>query len=55
MKRSILRLYVGSVNGNHDNMSRGYIKNTNEYFKEANFYLNGYKGERGCMLLVLLG
>ncbi len=36
------------VNGNHDNMSRGYIKNTNEYFKEANFYpRNGYKGEEG--------
>ena len=36
------------VNGNHDNMSRGYIKNTNQYFKEANFYpRNGYEGEEG--------
>ncbi len=36
------------VNGNHDDMSRGYIKTSNEFFKYANAYpLNGYKGEEG--------
>ncbi len=36
------------VNGNHDNMSRGYIKNTNEYFRDAAAYpMNGYEGEMG--------
>jgi hypothetical protein len=48
-KEKYFKKYMwAGVNGNHDNMSRGYIKNTNEYFKEANFYpLNGYKGEEG--------
>ena len=36
------------VNGNHDNMTRGYIRTTNEFFRDAAAYpLNGYKGEEG--------
>jgi len=36
------------VNGNHDDMARGYAKQTNEYFKYANNNpLNGYEGEEG--------
>ena len=36
------------VNGNHDNMSRGYIKTSNEFFRYANSYPNnGYRGEEG--------
>lgn len=36
------------VNGNHDNMSRGYSKLTNEYFRSVNNNPdNGYEGEEG--------
>lgn len=36
------------VNGNHDNMTRGYIRTTNEFFRDANAYpKNGYKTEEG--------
>ena len=36
------------VNGNHDDMARGYAKQTNEYFRYANNNpLNGYEGEEG--------
>lgn len=36
------------VNGNHDNMTRGYIRTTNEFFRDAAAYpLNGYEGEKG--------
>ena len=40
-------LWAG-VNGNHDDMARGYAKQTNEYFRYVNNNpLNGYKGEEG--------
>ena len=40
-------LWAG-VNGNHDNMSRKYIKTSNEFFRYANNNpLNGYAGEEG--------
>ncbi|MCL2738063.1 MAG: metallophosphoesterase family protein [Bacteroidales bacterium] len=36
------------VNGNHDDMARGYAKQTNEYFRYVNNNpLNGYEGEEG--------
>ncbi|MDR2586571.1 MAG: metallophosphoesterase family protein [Prevotellaceae bacterium] len=36
------------VNGNHDDMARGYAKQTNEYFRYVNSYpQNGYEGEEG--------
>lgn len=36
------------VNGNHDNMTRGYKRTTNEFFRDAAAYPgNGYKGEEG--------
>lgn len=36
------------VNGNHDNMTRGYHRTTNEFFRDAAAYpLNGYPGEEG--------
>ncbi len=40
-------LWAG-VNGNHDNMSRGYALTTNEFFRNVNNNpLNGYDGEMG--------
>ncbi len=40
-------LWAG-VNGNHDNMSRGYAHTTNEFFRNVNNNpLNGYEGETG--------
>jgi hypothetical protein len=40
-------LWAG-VNGNHDDMARGYAKQTNDYFRYANNNpLNGYEGEEG--------
>lgn len=36
------------VNGNHDNMTRGYHRTTNEFFRDAAAYpRNGYPGEEG--------
>lgn len=36
------------VNGNHDNMTRGYDRTTNEFFRDAAAYpMNGYEGETG--------
>ena len=36
------------VNGNHDNMTRGYDRTTNEFFRDAAAYpMNGYEGEMG--------
>lgn len=36
------------VNGNHDNMTRGYDRTTNEFFRDAAAYPhNGYEGEMG--------
>lgn len=36
------------VNGNHDNMTRGYDRTTNEFFRDASAYpMNGYEGEMG--------
>lgn len=36
------------LNGNHDNMSRGYAKKSNQFFRCANNNpLNGYSGEEG--------
>lgn len=36
------------VNGNHDNMTRGYDRTTNEFFRDAAAYPhNGYDGEMG--------
>ncbi len=36
------------VNGNHDNMTRGYARTTNEFFRDAAAYPhNGYEGEMG--------
>lgn len=36
------------VNGNHDNMTRGYFRTTNEFFRDAAAYpRNGYPGEEG--------
>lgn len=36
------------VNGNHDNMTRGYKRTTNEFFRDAAAYpRNGYEGEEG--------
>lgn len=36
------------LNGNHDNMSRAYKKQTNDYFRQANYLpRNGYEGEEG--------
>ncbi len=40
-------LWAG-VNGNHDNMTRGYIRTSNEFFRDAAAYpRNGYEGEEG--------
>ena len=40
-------LWAG-VNGNHDNMSRGYAKQSNDFFRLVNNYpLNGYTEEKG--------
>lgn len=40
-------VWVG-VNGNHDNMSRGYAHQSNEFFRHTNNNpLNGYDGEMG--------
>lgn len=37
-----------NVLGNHDHMSRGYLKDTSDYFKEVNnFPKNSYPGEEG--------
>lgn len=44
------------VNGNHDNMSRGYAKQTNEYFRNVNNNPhNGYKGEEGVCYYFMYG
>ena len=45
----IFRRYMwAGVNGNHDDMSRGYAKRTNHFFRDANHYpRNGYEGEEG--------
>jgi len=40
-------MWAGVI-GNHDHMSRGYDKNTNEFFKNATYNpRNGYEGEMG--------
>lgn len=48
-KEEPFRNYMwAGVNGNHDNMTRNYSKNTNEFFRDAAAYpLNGYEGEMG--------
>lgn len=36
------------VNGNHDNMTRGYDQTTNKFFRDANYVpRNGYEGQEG--------
>lgn len=36
------------LNGNHDNMSRGYDKCTSDFFRDANYVpRNGYEGQEG--------
>ena len=36
------------VNGNHDNMTRGFARTSNDFFRQANYYPeNGYPGEDG--------
>lgn len=43
------------VNGNHDNMSRGFARQSNEYFRYANNNPeNGYEGEIGVCCLSCL-
>ena len=38
----------GGVNGNHDDMSRGFAKQTNQFFRNVNNNpVNGYPGEEG--------
>ena len=44
----IKKFMVSNVLGNHDFMSRGYLKDTSDYFKEVNnFPKNSYPGELG--------
>lgn len=43
-----LKYMWAGVNGNHDNMTRGYIRTTNEFFRHtATYPQNGYPGEEG--------
>lgn len=43
-----LKYMWAGVNGNHDNMTRGYIRTTNEFFRHTAAYPhNGYPGEEG--------
>lgn len=45
---SIRKYMWANTLGNHDYMSRGYKKNTSEYFKETNYFPeNGFDGEVG--------
>lgn len=48
-ENSPFKKYVwAGVNGNHDNMSRGYALQTNQFFANTNNNpLNGYEGEMG--------
>lgn len=42
------RYMWAGVNGNHDNMTRGYDKETSDFFRDANYVpRNGYPGQEG--------
>lgn len=47
-EKPFLKYMWAGVNGNHDNMTRGYIRTSNEFFRDAAAYpRNGYEGEMG--------